>query len=82
MVLTSDRQFFTTVFHQSAPWTQTLGERLGGWQLSEILSVLTQAIGESFGVTFIEQPLSDQEWQMITQTLNKPLDDEDYLKSK
>ncbi|MFM8294242.1 MAG: biotin/lipoate A/B protein ligase family protein [Microcystaceae cyanobacterium] len=69
MVLSSDRHLFATVFEQSAPWTQTLGERLGAWQLNEIISVLTQAIAESFGVTLIEKPLSDQDWQAITRSV-------------
>lgn len=66
MILSTDRQLFEQIFDQVAPWQQPLcnPEHMDHW-IPKIVSELVQSAQECFGVEFILQPLSDQEWQQI-----------------
>ncbi|MDJ0507790.1 MAG: biotin/lipoate A/B protein ligase family protein [Crocosphaera sp.] len=67
MILSTDKALFEMVFNQVAPWNLTLMERLSNhYCKQEIITVLTEAAKQHFGIELITQPLSDQEWKDIS----------------
>ncbi|MEQ8540449.1 MAG: biotin/lipoate A/B protein ligase family protein [Coleofasciculus sp. D1-CHI-01] len=64
MRLEPDAQLFTQVFGESSPVRLPLTQR-GDDLRQTVIEALTQAAADCFGVEFVVQPLSDQEWQQI-----------------
>lgn len=66
MVLNTDKQLFETIFNQAAPWSLGLREQLSqNYSLETIITVLTDAAKQYFGVNLITEPLSPKEWQEV-----------------
>lgn len=64
MRLEPDTQLFAQVFGEASPVNLPLTQR-GDDLKQTVIEALTQAAADCFGVEFVVQPLSDQEWQEI-----------------
>lgn len=65
MRLAPDPQLFARVFGEATPPLRLPLQQRGDALIQTVAATLTQAAADCFGVEWVEQPLSEDEWQAI-----------------